>query len=289
MNGHPADLRTAGAWPFVTLRRYSHHGHRLLWRARQNRKGLLRAERGHEALAVPFWQSSTYNWIIGLVFAIGALLFMLGAGASLLPTGWSAAPSGTQIAVIFFLGSIPFTTAGYLQHFQAANAADFRPDPKDIGQGNGVALIGWHPNNPGWLSTFAQFIGTVAFNFNTFDAITAPSQWVLQDLAIWGPGMIGSLLFLLSGYLAFIEVCHGYWAWKPKDLDWTIVSINLLGCVFFLISSLLAFVPPHTEPGWIPVAANALLWLGALCFFIGAVLLMRESAQARKTGASAPA
>ncbi|WP_424990043.1 hypothetical protein [Fluviibacterium sp. S390] len=285
MTGHPADFRTAGAWRFVTLRRYSHRDRPLVWRARQNRKGLLRDERGHEALAIPFWHSSTYNWIIGLVFAIGAMLFMLGAGASLLPTSWGGIPSGTQIAVIFFLGSIPFTTAGYLQHFQAANADDFRPDPKDIRRGDRIALIGWHPKNPGWLSTFAQFVGTVAFNFNTFDAINAPSQWLLQDLVIWGPGMIGSILFLLSGYLAFIEVCHGYWAWRPKDLDWIIVSINMLGCVFFLVSSLLAFVPAQAEPGWILIVANALLGLGALCFFIGAVLLMRESAQARRAGA----
>lgn len=276
-----AGARTEGPWPFVTLRSYTHLGRHLLWRARQSRKGLLPAERGQEGAATPLWQARGYNWLTGLFFSVGSLLFMLGATFSVMPPSGPWTPSGYVTSLVFFAGSIPFTTAGYMQLFQAANAPEFREGPAGTTRRRGVSLIGWHPRSLGWLSAFAQFIGTVAFNFNTFDGIHPDPTWYEQDLAIWTPGLIGSILFLVSGYLAFIETCHGYWAWRPRELDWWIVFVNLLGCIFFMTAGILAYVPRGAEPGWIAVAANVHLWLGALGFLIGALLLMRESAQAK--------
>ena len=81
---------------------------------------------------------------------------------------------------------------------------------------------------------------------------------------------------------AHLETCHAYWAWRPKRLDWWIVFVNLLGCVFFMTAGLLAYVPKGAEPAWIGAAANVHLALGALGFLIGAVLMMVESAQAAR-------
>jgi hypothetical protein len=278
-HAHGCRILSAGPGPFVTLRRYEHLGRQIVWRARQHRKGLERAARALETAAVPFWQTRIYNWHIGLFFAVGASLFMLGSMLTFVPGDVVALP-GWLINGVFFLGSIPFTIAGYLQHFQAANAGEFSVDPAAATAPRTIRLIGWRPLNEGWLSTFTQFVGTVAFNFNTFDALVAPSGWFVQDLVIWLPGLVGSILFLVSGYLAFIESCHWYWCWRPKDLDWWIVFINLLGCVFFTTAGILAYVPQGPEPSWIVPAANAHLWLGALGFLIGAALLMRESASA---------
>lgn len=55
---------------------------------------------------------------------------------------------------------------------------------------------------------------------------------------------------------------------------------GLAGCVAVMTATILAYVPRGPEPGWIPVVGNVHLWLGALCFFIGAILLMRESCDA---------
>lgn len=274
---HPSHPRVhgSGPWPFITFRTYDLIGRHIVWRDRQHRKGLVRTARALEAVRVPFWQTQSYNWYVGLIFAIGSALFMLGSALSVLPDGGGV--SALAINAIFFAGSIPFTTAGYLQHFQAANASEFATDPASHAPHGRIKLIGWRPHNPGWLSTLSQFIGTVAFNFNTFDAIDAPVSPDMQNLVIWLPGVIGSILFLVSAYLAFIEAGHGYWSWKPRDLDWQIVSINLLGCVAFMVASTIAYIPQGPEPGWIAVAANAQLFIGALCFLIGAVLSMRES------------
>lgn len=276
---HRPHIHVAGPWPFITFRSYTLAGRHIIWRARHHRKGLQRADRALEASPVPLWQTRAYNWVTGLLFAIGSLLFMLGSAFSLIPSGaW--APPGWVINSVFFAGSVPFTMAGYLQHFQAANAPEFTLDPAASDRHRRIWLIGWHPRSPGWLSTFSQFIGTVAFNFNTFDAFVAPDDWYGQDIAIWVPGMVGSVLFLVSGYLAFIETGRGYWSWKPKDLDWQIVFVNLLGCIAFMTASILAYVPDGPEAWWIPDASNIHLLLGALGFFIGAALMMRESSAA---------
>ena len=264
----------------MTLRRYRRHGRLFVWRARQHRKGLEHEARGFDPARAPFWQTRRYNWITGAVFALGAFLFMAGCFLTLLQE-LGGALSAWQVNVVFFLGSIPFTTAGYLQHFQAANAGPFdhRQSPAEHKRQR-IALLGWQPSRPGWLSTVTQLFGTVAFNVNTFDALRAPSGWRMQDLVIWLPGMIGSVLFLASAYLAYIEAGHAYVSRRPRELGWWIAVINLAGCVAFMIASTMAWFPAGPEPGWIPVASNASLWFGALCFFVGAVLLMRESRQA---------
>ncbi|MGH2342320.1 hypothetical protein ACRC7T_12650 [Segnochrobactraceae bacterium EtOH-i3] len=274
----PLRIKVAGAWPFITFRSY-HLGDRpIVWRARQHRKGLARHERALEISGVPFWQTRGYNWWNALAFAIGSCLFILGSLLSLLPA--ALAPSVNLINAAFFAGSIPFTIGGFMQNFQAANATEFSPDPATP-QLRHVALIGWHPKSPGWLSTFTQFIGTIQFNFNTFDPFITGPLWYMQDAAVWVPGMVGSVLFLVSGYLAYIEAGHGYWSWRPKDLDWQIVAVNLLGCIFFMTASTLAWVPESpNEPGWIMDVSNIHLALGGLCFLIGGLLTMRESRQA---------
>ncbi len=255
---------------FVTFRSVMAHGRRSVWLARQHRKGLLRDP--HEA-ATRLWHSQTYNRCMAAFFAVGSALFMLGATLSLIPTSFSA----TQIAIVFFAGSIPFTIGGFLQNLQAANTGDFPTSAPAAAPR--MHLIGWRPHNLGWLSTFAQFCGTIAFNFNTFDAIDASSAWYVQDITVWVPGMIGSVLFLVSAYLAFMETSHGFWSWKPAALDWWIVTVNLLGCIFFMTAALTSFVPATQVPHWLDDVVNIHLWLGACCFFIAALLTIRESRQ----------
>ncbi len=268
-------VHVAGPWPFVTFRSYRLGHRRVFWRARQQRKGLMRRARALENAPTPFWQSRRYNWYVGAIFAVGSFLFMLGSALSLLPA--SAGIAAAAINIVFFLGSIPFTTAAYLQHFQAANASEFTLSPEGPAAGRTLSFIGWHPRNAGWLSTFTQFVGTVAFNVNTFDGILAPTRWYIEDVAIWVPDMIGSLLFLVSAYLAFIETAGAYWRWKPRDLAWQIVFVNLVGCVAFMIAAIVTYVPSGSDPAWTGIMGNAQLFLGALCFFIGSWLTMRES------------
>jgi predicted membrane protein len=138
-------------------------------------------------------------------------------------------------------------------------------------------LFGWRPHDIGWLSSALQFVGTILFNFNTFDAMIPSLNWFQQDLVIWTPNIIGSILFLASGYLAFIETCHAHWAWKPKSISWWIVFTNLLGCVGFMSSALFAIVLPGT-PNVEAITYSVLFTLlGAIGFLAGSLLMLPES------------
>ena len=165
-----------------------------------------------------------------------------------------------------------------MQLFQAANAGAFtpsgtRPRPR-------ISTFGWHPHDIGWLSTALQFVGTLLFNVNTFDALHPGFDWLQQDLAIWVPDFFGSLLFLISGYLAFVETCHAHFAWRPDNLSWWVTLSNLIGCVAFMISAAYAFVPPTPMDFEATRLSLQFTLIGAVGFLLGSLLMLPESAGA---------
>jgi len=218
------------------------------------------------------------NWWIGVFFAAGSSLFLLGSVLSLAPAlaqKWSV--EAAAINPIFFAGSIPFTIAAYLQLFQAAKAGEFTPHGGPTPRR--VALFGWHPRAIGWLSCALQFLGTLLFNVNTFDAMLPGLDWLQQDLAIWAPDFAGSVLFLASGYLAFIETSHAYWAWKPASLSWWVTFVNFLGCVGFMVSAVFAFVPPQLPSFDAATVSVSFTLIGAVGFLMRALLMFPETAE----------
>ncbi len=269
-------MKLFGIWPLVTQRIYRLHGERVVWFSRMSRKGLgLRSILSTHA-HVPFWQTQSYNAYIGISFATGAFIFALASILMFCSLRWSQLANITNLA--FFVGSIPFTLAASLQHFQSANSPDFTNDEptREIGTRR-WSIIGWHPKSAGWLSSFTQWLGTIAFNISTFNSIAAPGSHELSVLEIWAPNFEGSVLFLVSGYLAFVEVGNKYWSWRPKNLSWQIVFINLLGCIAFMIAAVTPTSPVRDDALWLLAYSNTHTLIGALYFLMGAVLLVRES------------
>jgi hypothetical protein len=222
------------------------------------------------------------NWWIGGVFALGSLLFAAASVLSLCPALAARFPLETvSINAIYFAGSIPFTVAAYLQLFQAANAPPFQISHAE--KSERVCVLGWKPHDAGWLSCALQFVGTILFNFNTFDAMIPSLTWFEEDLVVWAPNIIGSILFLASGYLAFIETCHGYWGWQPRSISWWVVFFNLLGCVGFLFSALFSIVLPSPPDAKTVTLAVMFTLQGAICFFAGSLLMLPETALEEKT------
>lgn len=282
----PPNLRLVearGPGGFQTRRLYRQpDGSLRLWLSRHHRKRLQpsESERLGEVLlrlGRAAWMPGDLNWWIGSVFSIGAALFGLGSLLVLLP-GLARLPGleGLDANAVFFAGSIPFTTAAYLQLWQAANAGEFTEQgrielPKR-------AWFGWRPHDLGWQSCAFQFIGTILFNFNTFDAMLPGLGWIREDLFIWVPNFVGSVLFLISGYQAFLETCHRFWAWRPRSLPWWIVIWNLFGCLAFMASACLAWYLPIELP--IPLGNLATLFtlLGAIGFLGGSQLMLLEAA-----------
>jgi hypothetical protein len=181
---------------------------------------------------------------IGLGFAIGSVCFLVGPFPGLVELVGAEAD-----AVVFFVGSLFFTAAA-LEQAQQSEGSDRLP-----------SLI--------------QFAGTIYFNVDTFRAMEAAFNDTQTDRLIWAPEAIGSACFLLSGVIAYRSVrAAGHAAGGSPE--WRIAAINLAGCVFFAISTVASYVVPKTGTALDLGAANWTTGLGALCFLIGSILLVRQ-------------
>ncbi len=75
-----------------------------------------------------------------------------------------------------------------------------------------------------------------------------------------------------------MEVTHGIRLWDPDDEGWRIAALNMLGSIFFGISAITSFILPGSGNELSVEATNLFTFLGALCFFAGAWLLLPEAA-----------
>ena len=208
-------------------------------------------------------QSRTLGGWIAALFMVGSFLFAVGA----VPV-YVDHVDVRAVALTFFVGSIFFTAAGYLQYVQVVN---------DTGDGTArtrLRLLAWQPGRLDWWAATVQSVGTLLFNISTLSAVDAAFTVQQQDRLVWAPDLFGSVAFMIASTLAWVSVCHGWWALRPRDRSWWVAALNLAGSVAFQLSALAAFVRPATgEVLDLPVA-NLGTFLGAVAFFAGAALLL---------------
>ena len=276
---------SSGIGPFVTrIEHQVEDGSTVIWSSRRHRKGFgpeivtaagQPVAKGRPSLFI--WAPDQLNWWIALLFMIGASGFILG---SLLFLGGY---DNTFVnSAVFFVGSLFFTSAGYSQYYQSINADTV------VGRGPQAHVrkwLAWQPRRIDFWVTFSQFLGTIMFNFNTFDAFLNLG-WLGQDLAIWVPDVVGSILFQISGTLAVVELCHRWWCRRSRSLPWWSTMINFVGCVAFSISALMSFVRPDPLYDNLAVYATIFILIGAVCFFVGAYLMWPEMSIESKESAA---
>ena len=126
-----------------------------------------------------------------------------------------------------------------------------------------------------WWAAGIQLIGTVWFNRTTLSALLVGLGASPAHHPIWRPDALGSICFLVSSWLAWAEECHGPFAWRPSRISWQITALNLAGSVAFGVSAIASYV---TSSGQLLSVAltNLGTFVGAVCFLIGAVLLLPE-------------
>ncbi len=176
---------------------------------------------------------------------------------------------------VFFVGSLFFTTAAWLQLLEASNG-----DVADIVNAEGDhrptwRWFAWKPHNAGWLASLIQFAGTLLFNLNTGDAMLTGLDWEEDNVFIWLPDMAGSVCFLAASYLALVETSHDWWSFEPRQVAWWIVVINLMGSVAFQMAAFYGVFLPVPRASW-TWSANLWTLIGALCFFVASYLMIPE-------------
>ena len=201
------------------------------------------------------------RWM-GWLFAIGSACFALGVPMSL-----ATSLSPTVAAATFFVGSIFFTSASSIQLKCAWRAGD-----GGASLTRSQALLS---RQPAWTSAWIQWIGTLAFNVTTFwGLVEASGTQSVSNQVIWRPDAVGSILFLVSSAIAFMPDVRRHRHGHARDRSWAISALNMLGSIFFGISAIGAYVVPSTNELLNSEWSNGGTFLGAICFLIGAVLVL---------------
>lgn len=211
------------------------------------------------------------NAIAATAFVIGGALFASGAGVAQFGSG-----DATTCASIYFAGGLFFNTGGYVSLLQVINA------PRHVPGGEGrLVTHGWRwwsyePTRVDWLSTFVLFAGTVVFAVDLLDSFLQGLSVQQTNRLIWAPDVIGCVLFLASGHLAFVEICHGRLCVRRRSLGWWIVAVNQFGSVLFMVSALAAYTRPATGSLVNAAIADWATLVGASCFSLGGLLQLGE-------------
>ncbi len=202
-----------------------------------------------------------------MLFAVGSICFALG---SFPPYATFVGANSDNLT--FFIGSIFFTTASFLVYDETAHA------PSSLGGAGhtGVrSLFRVQHHRIDWWAAIIQFAGTLWFNRTTLSALVVGLGASPDHHSVWRPDALGSVCFLVSSWLAWAEECHGPFAWRPSDISWRITMLNLMGSVAFGVSAVASYVKPNGQLVSLALT-NLGTFVGAICFLVGAVLLLPE-------------
>ena len=149
-----------------------------------------------------------------------------------------------------------------------------------------VRFLAWLPHDKGWLAAATQFPGTLFFNATTFWAITVALDNSQYDKVVWRPDFYGSILFLVSSAFAILALGRVL-SWRPREAAWWVAWLNMIGSVAFMASAIGAFVIPKTDSAVDLTLADRGTLVGAVCFFVGALLAIPAWRQAGEAAAQA--
>jgi hypothetical protein len=213
---------------------------------------------------------------MGVLFCIGSTCFALG---SFPPYFEHVSPALT--ASTFFVGSIFFTSASYVQWHETLP----RPSPGSTGAPPSWwrPLVGWRPDSIDWWAAIIQFVGTIMFNVSTFSATATDLTLDEQRRLVWAPDVYGSICFLVSSVIAQVAAGRVRRTKPDGPLGWWIAVVNLAGSIAFGFAAIAGrYLTTTGEVANIRIVNLGTL-LGAVCFFVAAALLPRQSELARTT------
>jgi len=208
------------------------------------------------------------NALIAWLFMVGSACFVLGSVPA-----YANAVGGTVDGVTYFVGSIFFTSASFCQLVQAQSPAMTSLEAMQHDTVGPLRLRGWLPHDRAWLAAASQFPGTLFFNISTLVALAQNATVEQKDQHVWRPDFFGSTLFLVASGFAIAALGVGF-AVRLRSVGWWIAWVNMLGSVLFMWSALASYVLPSTGD-LIDVRASVLgTLLGAVCFLVGAGLML---------------
>jgi hypothetical protein len=220
-----------------------------------------------------------------------ASLFVLGSGCFVLGSvpAYLNAIGGFADGVTYFIGSIFFTTASFLQLVQAQTPSMTEVDEAGQNTPGPVTIWRWLPHDRSWLAAITQLPGTLFFNVSTLAALVRNASIEEKDRHVWRPDIFGSTLFLAASVFGILAVGQ-FLSVQLRSLPWHIAWLNMIGSILFMASALASYVLPSSGDLINTRIAVAGTLFGAMFFLVGAALLFpawRRSVNRRPTARAA--
>jgi hypothetical protein len=197
-------------------------------------------------------------------FAIGSTFFAVGSVPGYLDLVGALADN-----ITFFIGSLFFTTAGFIQ---LRLSGRWR-------RGAWKSREEWDD----WWAAAIQFVGTLFFNVSTGTALFQNLTAEQAKHHVWRPDVLGSICFLVASGLAAVATTHRESLWDPRVRNWWNTWLNMLGSVAFGVSAYAAKVVEASGDVRNVEAVNLGTFIGAVCFFVAALLVLPPQEAAVET------
>lgn len=223
-----------------------------------------------------FWRRHHSKGVwIAVGFMIGSTFFALGS----FPPYFDAFSEHT-VAITFFVGSIFFTAAAL---GQVTDAVKVRAAHRGTRPTTWRAWT-WEVEPLDFGAATVQFVGTLFFNLSTGFAINDAVSTEATNRLVWAPDMFGSAAFLVSSYFAEVAITRRPWQWRAVGRPAWIAKLNLIGSIAFGVSAIAALTLPTTGEMVSITLVNGGTFVGAVCFFVGAALMLPEVRNVGRVG-----
>ena len=219
------------------------------------------------------WSPHELSWRVAALFMVGAALFALGSFPA-----YSTAVPGNVLGATFAIGAAFFTTAAYSQFVETINTPRGNADS---GAPERLRYFAIQPRRLLWWATLVQLVGTLFFNVSTIDAMADSLSAEEENRLVWAPDMFGSVAFITASHLAWLHICGRWWCVRRDDTEWWIAALNYIGSLFFITAAIASFTLPTTGEVLNITLVNAATFAGAVCFFVGAYLLLPRAPSPR--------
>ncbi|GJQ09339.1 hypothetical protein GpartN1_g1130.t1 [Galdieria partita] len=286
-----------GARHFVTEIEYEIDNKKYTWNSRAHRKQLYMRHVGYfkdYKFQWKYWLRKLKKisvWV-GILFTIGSAIFVT---STALEYSMAIYQSYVLFQIFigwpFFGGAMFYLVGAYANFLEVINAPDVHPIEGDIESLRRAAeryrrrhkykWFGWYPYRIDYLASLIQLIGAALYSINCFvgngNTAFTLNFWETEFL-YWLPDTLGSICFVVSEYMFYVEYSHGWWCWNPKDVSFWAVFLNVWGAVGFLLDGGFGFgsyaFPADSVYAYI--ATDLSLLIGCICFLIGSFLLIVE-------------
>ncbi len=212
-----------------------------------------------------WWAPRDGGWWVAFPFSVGSVLFILGA---VMPALEFIPDSVTTVT--FFLGSSLYllgATAQVVGEFirsrrarrlAGGDRADTAPD------------TGLHRTAVALSGGVVQGVGAVLFQTNLTAAFAQDLTIAQQEVLLWAPDLVGSVLFLVSSSI-FFRLNRPIQGREEEGQDRTLALLNMVGSSFFILSALGAYVSPISGSEIYPFVANLGTLIGAGFFLVSSI------------------